>query len=68
MMLVVDHTSRVLNNIRGLGKGHPEDQDKLEGVVEGCSASGKIASCGIVEDLRNQYTALTALSKTVRKA
>jgi hypothetical protein len=68
MVLVDDCTSGVFNNIRGLRKSHPEDQDKLEGVVEGCLASERIAGCGIFGDLRNQYTALTALSKTVRKA
>jgi hypothetical protein len=56
-----------LENLRSLGESHPEDEDKLEGVVEGYSVS-KESNRSEEGHLRNQYTALTALSKTVKNA
>jgi hypothetical protein len=56
-----------LGNLRSLGERHPENEDKLEGVVEGCSVS-KESNRSEEGYSRNQYTALTALSKTVKNA
>lgn len=39
--------------LRSLGKSHPEDQDKLEGVVEGCPRQ-IVVRYSIGQYLRNQ--------------
>jgi len=53
-----------------LRKGHPEDQDELEHVVEGCRVSVRLldSACKWIQNIRNQYTALTIDSMTVKKA
>lgn len=41
MLSATESATIDIANLRGLRKGHPEDQDELEGVVEGCLVSKK---------------------------
>jgi hypothetical protein len=51
-----------------LGKSHPQDKDEFEGVVESCEVLVARIEYGYGKVIRNQYTALMALSSTVKNA
>ena len=54
LVLLLRGVGREERSLPSLGEGHPEDEDELEGVVEGWGRISAALRAGYLGDLRNQ--------------